>query len=226
MSLIMAYRGGNYQYWCSDGLTVSMVGSNPRINGEDTRKIFQLRNWPVLIGYSGDIYDADVIQRILEKSAREISVTGFLASVSNIVKSVNSISERYCVINNETRFETGLIVGGFLCQTDFLVIVTPKGKISPMKSFAAIGKDSSLFLDSARIRVNHNIAARSLFDRFQECFQLYWDHSPISKGPIFPVILDATRVVDLYEYSLGLYHSSCYEDYLNGIRRKMVSSFF
>jgi hypothetical protein len=225
VSLIVAYRGKGFQYWCSDGLVVSMAGSNLKVIRDSTHKIFQLRHLPVLVGYSGDMYDAHVIQRILEEDKPALSLVGFSTRVAHIVKSINSISEHYCLMNDEPRFETGLIVGGLLCQTNFLAIVTPKGEFFPMKTFAAIGKDSCRFVDFARTNMPRNVTAESLFDVFHKCFQLYWDCSPVSSGLIFPIILNTTAVVDLYKYSSELYHSSCYKDYVNCMKKKVVFSF-
>ena len=224
MSLIIAYRGRNSQYWCSDGLTVSMDGSELKVTGNSIRKIFQYKNLPVLIGCSGEIYDGDVIRKILGNLETSISLEEFLANISNIVKSINSIAEHYSLIEKRTRFETGLLIGGFLNQNDFLVIVTPDGKIIPMKIFAAIGQNSASFIDTIRTHSGSISNPKKLFDLFQICFKQYWDNSPIKNGPVFPIILKRSKIIDLYKYSLELFRSTPYENYINKMRKKVTFS--
>lgn len=98
---------------------------------------------PVILGFSGTAYDAQVMMETISASnLAGASLDDFYSLVRDVVVDVNRIAASFARERGLDAYQTGLVVGGFWNERRFLTVAPPDGHLRHMTTFAAIGFDS------------------------------------------------------------------------------------
>lgn len=143
MSVVVARNCARAQFWCADRRLVQEHGDQWEVVSHDHRKVMALPGRPVILGFSGTAYDAQVMmETISATNLGGASLDDFHGLVREIVVHVNWIAASFARQRRLKIYETGLVVGGFWNERRFLTVAPPDGHLRHMRTFAAIGYDA------------------------------------------------------------------------------------
>jgi 20S proteasome alpha/beta subunit len=218
MSLIIVLQSYECQLWCSDSLSVQYL-EQETLKETFSKKIYKLHNYKILMGVSGNRYDSEVIRKLLSYHKQVERVAMLLNDVATIVSDVNMTSREHSNKKGFESYPTGLMIGGYLKDKDFLSVVTPNGEIFNSKHYAAIGEAARYVSSFLKEKWQGKGDLDCMFDIMTECF-LIANKSLYVNNILLPLVVSKNTVYDFSTRSMNI-HSEIQSLYIEKLKKEI-----